>query len=107
MDGTFPFENFMPQLTEKVRKVAMPLQQVVRRTIEERQLVTSELSSTEKEETKFLIEHSSGPLSLNCNSPEFKVMKTGEYCLNVSKICDRFVELNDETIVEIKNFATH
>ncbi|XP_018574515.1 uncharacterized protein LOC108906097 [Anoplophora glabripennis] len=105
--SAFPFENFMPQLIKKVRKVAMPLQQVVRRTIEQRQLGPLELNPSNSNRTKFLIKHYSGPLLQNCNSPQYKAMQTNEYFLNVSKVCDRFVELKDGNIVEIKNFATY
>lgn len=34
--SAFPFENFMPQLTRKVRKPALALQQVVRRVTDKK-----------------------------------------------------------------------
>lgn len=103
--SAFPFENYMRQITRKVRKTSKPLQQVVRRTYEERNIYASKLDLNEHR--KFMIEHDSGPLLVNCHSPQFKVLVTEKYRLNVAKICDRFVELDNGTIIEIKNFATN
>lgn len=102
--SAFPFENYMPQIIKKVRKSALPLQQVINRTIENRAL--NVCTSLVKNNEKFCIEHSTGPLLENCSNPQFKVLRTNKFCINTSKIADRFVQLKDNQILEIFNFAT-
>lgn len=102
--SAFPFENFMPQLTKNVRKASLPLQQVIKRLAEKKNL------RKQKESPQLpviaLFEHSNGPLLGQCTSPQYKVVKTKNYTFNVSKLCDSFVELNNNQVFEIKNFAT-
>jgi len=69
--SSFKFENSMPCLTRKVRKSSLTIQQVVRRTIEERNQCKLIINRHKTE--KFYFEHFSGPLINNCNSPQFKV----------------------------------
>lgn len=103
--SAFPFENFMQQLKKKVRKSAQPLQQVVRRIIEEVNNVHCVNNISNEVSKKFLMEHCNGPLINNCTSPQYKKVQTDNYCLNISNIADRFVELTNNTIIEIRNFA--
>jgi hypothetical protein len=107
--SAFPFENFMQKLKKKVRKSVQPLQQVVRRIIEEANnnvhCVNNIINKDDDASTKFLMEHYNGPLVNNCTSPQYKKLQTDNYCLNISNIADRFVELTNNTIIEIKNFA--
>lgn len=102
--SSFKFENSMPCLTRKVRKSSLTIQQVVRRTIEERNQCKLIINRHKTE--KFSFEHFSGPLINNCNSPQFKVYSCSLFTINVSKTADRFVELKDSSIIEIVNFAT-
>lgn len=52
------------------------------------------------------MEHFNGPLTNNCTSPQYRRIQTNNYCLDISKVADRFVELKNNIIVEIKNFAS-
>lgn len=54
---------------------------------------------------KLQMEHFNGPLINDCTSPQYKKVQTQHYCLDISKPADRFVELQNNIIVEIKNFA--
>lgn len=36
-----------------------------------------------------------GPLINNCTSPQYRQPQTNHYCLDISKIDDRFVELKN------------
>lgn len=88
---------------KKIRKSALHLQQVIRRTVESRYIISTDIK---KNKSKFSIEHSSGPLLENCPNPQFKLFRTDKYCINTSKFADRFVQLLDGSIIEIHNFAT-
>lgn len=57
--------------------------------------------------TELLLEHSDSPLINTCTPPQYKKLKTTEYCVNINRIADRFVELKNKTIIEIKNFVMH
>lgn len=104
--SAFPFENFLQKLRKMVRKSSQPLQQVVRRIVEENVLMSTK-NTDNNLSTELLMEHSDGPLINTCNPPRYKKLKTIEYCLNINKIADRFVQLKNKTIVEIKNVVTH
>lgn len=104
--SAFPFENFMQQLKKMVRKPSQPLQQVIRRIVEENHTLKP-IKNTNNNLPELLMEHSDGPLISTCHPPQYKKFKTTEYCLNINKIADRFVELQNKTIIEIKNFVFH
>lgn len=65
------------------------------------------IQSANNDSIKLLREHFNGPLIINCTSPQYRKLKTINYCLNILKVADRFVELDDSTIVEIQNFASY
>jgi len=90
-----------------IRKSSQPLQQVVRRIVEENNILRPSKNTDNNLSKELLMEHSDGPLINICNSPQYKKFKTTEYCLNINRIADRFVELKNKTIIEIKNFVTH
>lgn len=50
--SAFPFENYMRQITRKVRKTSKPLQQVVRRTYEERNTYVTKLDLKKNQKRK-------------------------------------------------------
>lgn len=54
---------------------------------------------------KLLIEHFNGPLTNNCTCPQYRKIQTNNYCFDISKVADTFVELKNNIIIEIKNFA--
>lgn len=101
--SAFPFENYMSQLKKKIRKAQCPLQQVVKRVIEQQGKV---FKSVIEQKLQFCVEHNSGPLIIQCRSPQFKILKHPLFLINCSKVSDRLILLNDGTIVEAKNFAT-
>uniref|UniRef100_A0A6P7GUF5 Uncharacterized protein LOC114343031 n=1 Tax=Diabrotica virgifera virgifera TaxID=50390 RepID=A0A6P7GUF5_DIAVI len=105
--SAFPFENYMPQLTKKVRKAALPLEQVVKRIFEQRENPFVKRIPPNQQNLTYSMEHSSGPLPLQCRSPQYKVLKHYKFYLNTSKISDRFVELDNNVIMEVKNMATY
>lgn len=103
--SAFIFENYMQYLKNKIRK-SHALEQVVRRIVEEknvREFVTESINAP----IKFSMEHNKGPLIEGCTSPQYKKYETINYCIHVSKVADRFIELEDKTIVEVKNFCYH
>lgn len=104
--SAFPFENFMPQLTKQVRKSAYPLQQVIRRFTEQ-ESVSKFSESIQSNKIKKIFEHSNGPLINECGCPQYKVLQFEHYRLNTAKFADSFVILNNNKIVEIKNFVTY
>lgn len=103
--SAFLFENFIQYLKKKVRKSAQPLQQVVRLVIEESNN-TECINIISNDSMKLRIEHFNGPLINNCTSPQYRLAQTNHYCLDISKTGDRFVELKNNLIIEIKNIAS-
>lgn len=104
--SAFPFENYMQQLKRKVRKSALPLQQVIHRVLEESNIQHDFSNITNNDPSvKLLMEHFNGPLTNDCTSPQYKKIQANNYCLDITKRADRFVELKNNIIVEIKNFA--
>lgn len=104
--SAFPFENYMQKLKKKIHKHSQQLQQVVRRISEENTFLHP-IKSTNDNLVALLQKHFNGPLINNCTSPQYRKLKTINYCLNIVKVADRFVELDDSTIVEIQNFASY
>jgi len=105
--SAFPFENFMQKLKKMIRKSSQPLQQVVRRIIEENNILRPTKNTDNNLSTELLMEHSDGPLINTCSTPQYKKLKITGYCLHINTIADRFVKLKDKTIIEIKNFVTY
>jgi len=97
----------MQKLKKMVRKSSQPLQQVVRRIVEENNILRPSKNTDNNLSKELLMEHSDGPLINICNPLQYKKFKTTEYCLNINRIADRFVELKNKIIIEIKNFVTH
>lgn len=104
--SAFPFENYMQKLKKNIHRHSQQLQQVVRRVSEENNFLQT-IQSINDNSVMLLQNHFNGPLINNCTSPQYRKLKTINYCLNILKIADRFVELDDSTIVEIQNFASY
>ncbi|XP_029170305.1 uncharacterized protein LOC114939993 [Nylanderia fulva] len=104
--SAFPFKNYMQQLKKKVRKSAQPLQQVIHRVLEESNIAQHNFNNIKNDSfTELSIEHFNGPLTKNCTSPQYRRLQTNNYYLNISNNADKFVELKNNVIVKIKNFA--
>lgn len=80
--SVFPFENYLQQLKKKIRKSAQPLQQIVRRIIEETNNSHC-ANNISKDSVKYLMEHFDESLINNCTSPQYRKVKTDDYCLNI------------------------
>lgn len=94
----------MQQLKRKVRKSALSLQQVIHRVLEESNIQHDFSNITNNDPSvKLLMEHFNGPLTNDCTSPQYKKIQANNYCLDITKRADRFVELKNNIIVEIKN----
>lgn len=104
--SAFPFENYMQKLKKYIRRHSQQLQQVVCRVSEDNNFLQP-IQSANDNSTMLLREHFNGPLINNCTSPQYRKLKTINYCLNILKVADRFVELDDSSIVEILNFASY
>lgn len=102
--SAFVFENYMQYLKNKIRKSSHVLEQVVRRIVEENN-ITDFFTEPINASRKYSIEHNKGPLIKGCTSPQYKKYQTINYCIHVSKEADRFIELKDKTIVEVKNLC--
>lgn len=102
--SSFEFENYMQFLLKKIHKYDKPLEQVIRRVTEENKILES-LPNFNECNSQWFIEHNEGPLLNNCHPPQFRKFKTKDFSLNVARVADRFVELHDSTIVDIRNFA--
>ncbi|KYN21133.1 hypothetical protein ALC57_06525, partial [Trachymyrmex cornetzi] len=103
LDNTsaFEFENYLQMLKHLIRKHNQPLQQVIRRTYEEQHLFESKSTvQCSTNSMQFLMPHYQGPLINGCTPPQYKKNKTTDYCINITKKADRFVETNDGTLVE-------
>lgn len=104
--SAFEFKNYLQTLKKKIRKSSSPLQQVIRRIVEERNILEPVRNSSHTF-PHYSIEHNNGPLLKNCTSPQYKKMTTAKYSIDISRVADRFVQLRDEKIVEVKNFCHH
>lgn len=107
LDNTsaFEFENYLQILKRLIRKYDQPLQQVIRRIYEEQYLFEPSTAQYSTGSVQFLMPHYQGPLINGCIPPQYKKMKTTDYCINITTKADRFVEMNDGTVIEVHNIA--
>lgn len=106
--SAFPFENYMQILKSKIRKSAQPLQQIINRITEETFLEQPESHfkvSSKSLNFEFCMEHNDGPLFVGFANPQYKKIKNSNFAINVCKFADSFIQLEDETIIRVVNFA--
>ncbi|KYN17532.1 hypothetical protein ALC57_10181 [Trachymyrmex cornetzi] len=78
---------------------------VIRCVIEESN-ITECTNIISNDSVKLRKEHFNGPLINDCTSPQYMQAQTNHYCLDISKLSDRFVELKNNLIIEVKNIAS-
>ncbi|KYN05020.1 hypothetical protein ALC62_04089 [Cyphomyrmex costatus] len=106
--SAFEFENYLQTLKRLIRKHDQPLQQIIRRIYEEQHLFEPKsIVQCSTNSMQLLMPHHQGPLINECTFPQYKKIKTTDYCINIVKKADRFVEMNDGTIVEVHNIACY
>lgn len=106
--SAFKFENYMQVIKKLIRKSDKPLQQVIRRCIEkEVNLHTSSnvLSNCILMHPQLMSLHCDGPLILNCNNPQYKVVKYNGITFRAGTLADNCCGLSSGNIVCIENLA--
>jgi len=111
--SAFRFENHMQVFKKYLRKAEKPLEQVVRRCIEKENLSTSSrLSTLTNLSDSILIHptlitlHDDGPLLLDCNNPQYKIIKyVNGITFKTGSHADNCCGLNCGAIVCIENVA--
>lgn len=105
--SAFPYENFMQPLKKKIKTGAKPLQQLIRRYVEEKQLQLNK-------KPEFL--ESTGPFNAHCKlkirpmtndscDPQYSGWKTDLFILKLNE-SDNCVQMKNQDIVKIENFTT-
>lgn len=106
--SAFKFENYMQVLKKYVRKPDKPLEQIVRRYIEEEiNLSTSstDLSDSVRIHNNLMSLHTDGPLLPHCNNPQYKAVKCNGLTFKAKTLADSCCGLNCGAIVCIENVA--
>lgn len=106
----FNFENHMQILLKQVRKAHKPLQQVVRRTLEEQrisQCISEDVSQRNVQSGQFKLNqsHSDGPLIENCIGPQYKKVCNNSVTVSCNLFANRVVQLDNGVIFEVLNFC--
>ncbi|XP_011858295.1 PREDICTED: uncharacterized protein LOC105555865 [Vollenhovia emeryi] len=107
--SAFKFENYMQTLKRYIRKADKPLQQVVRRYIENEINSHSSISAVS---SNFIATHSSlkslhydGPLIPYCNNPQYKIVTYNGITLKAGILADNCCGLDNGAIISIENIA--
>lgn len=108
--SAFKFENYMQTLKKLLRKSEKPLQQVVRRCIEKE--INLDTSPLQNISSSFILTHPDlvalhydGPLTFDCNNPQYKVIKYNGITFKAGTLANNCCGLSDGTIVCIENVA--
>jgi len=101
--SAFPFENYMKSLKKMIRKHDKPLQQIIKRYYEQKNVTTHHEDKRMK--IVFKNEHSQGPLLNHLTEPQYKTVHVQNTLLKTSSIADRFILTKDDNIMEILNIA--
>lgn len=102
----FPFENYLQKLIKSLRKSEKPLQQIVKRITESSFVYNISREDTEID-SKIIYSklHLEGPLLNRCTNPQYKKVTMGRLVVSCDSLANRFVELEDGSIMEITNFC--
>lgn len=106
--SAFKFENYMQILKRYIRKAERPLQQVIRRYMENETyslLSSTILSNSIATHPNLTSLHCDGPLIPHCNNPQYKIIKYNEITLKAGTLADDCCGLNTGTIISIQNIA--
>lgn len=107
--SSFKFENYLQTLKNLLKKHDQPLQQVVRRYIERKNIEKPrELHITTSD---FVIDsksnHTKGPLIEGCCNPQYYIIKCSNATIRTDTLADNCCGLSDGSIVQIKNITYH
>lgn len=104
--SAFKFENYMQILKKYLRKSEKPLEQVLRRCMEKKNLHTSTtLPHSVSRHCNLTSLHHNGPLLPNCHNPQYKVIKFNGMTFKAGTLADNCCSLNCGAIVCIENVA--
>lgn len=100
--SAFPFENFMKSLKKMIRKHDKPLQQIIKRYSEQKNVNTHRDKNIE---IVFKNEHTQGPLLDNLTEPQYKIVLLQNTTIKTRSIADRFILTKDNNVMEVLNIA--
>lgn len=100
--SAFPFENYMQTLKSLIRKPDKPLEQIVLRYQERRQLINNVKS---KKEYKLAGPHNKGPLIQNTTSPQYNKLLFYNFKFKTQIDADSYFCSNKNEIVKLINIA--
>lgn len=101
--SAFPFENYMQTLKSLIRKPDKPLEQIVLRYQERRQLIINNVKS--KTEYKLAGPHNKGPLIQNTTSPQYNKLLFYNFKFKTQIDADSYFCSNKNEIVKLINIA--
>jgi len=107
--SSFKYENYLQTLKNVLKKHDQPLQQVVRRYIERKNIEKPhELHITLSD---FIIDrksiHTKGPLIEGCCNPQYYMIKCSNATIRTDTLADNCCGLSDGSIVQVKNITYH
>uniref|UniRef100_A0A1Y1L0J9 Uncharacterized protein n=1 Tax=Photinus pyralis TaxID=7054 RepID=A0A1Y1L0J9_PHOPY len=103
--SAFPFENYMKNLKNMVRKGDKPLKQIIHRLHESTTVKTMNVLES-KNGFSLSQEHLEGPVLHFKSSRQYKVLKCNEYTLKLN-VSDCFMITKDNAVVKILNIIQY
>jgi len=100
--SAFPFENYMKTLKKMIKKHDKPLQQIIKRFYEQKNVNTHKNTNTE---IVFKNEHTNGPMLNNLIAPQFKIVHLLNTKIKTTCIADQFILTIDNNIMKVLNIA--
>lgn len=106
--SAFKFENYMQVLKKYLRKADKPLEQIVRRYIEEEinlSTLSTDLSDSVRIHNNLMSLHTDGPLLPHINNPQYKIVQYNGLTFKAKTLADSCCGLSCGIIVCIENVA--